>query len=79
MEGPRGEKGDRKPSISSQPKVARFADDADSRSDPTFTCASPGLAVAGPNSLKVVVVIVVVTTNEKKTKIPVPELGPPKN
>ena len=54
MEGPRGEKSDRNPSISSTPNFARVADVRDSRSDPTFTCASPGLAVAGPNSLKLI-------------------------
>ena len=58
MEGPRAEKSDKKTPISTQPNLAAVADDADSRSDPTFTCASPGLAVAGPNSLKLVLLVV---------------------
>ena len=52
LEGPRAEKSDKKIPISTQPRFATFSDDADSRSDPTFTCASPGLAVARRNSLK---------------------------
>ena len=55
LEGPRAEKSDKKTPISTQPKSARVSDDADSRSDPTFTCASPGLAVARPNSLKLTI------------------------
>ena len=51
LEGPRAEKSDKKTPILTQPKVATVSDVPDSRSDPTFTCASPGLAVAGANSI----------------------------
>ena len=46
LEGSRGQDPLSFTPISATPDVARHGDDADCRSDPTFTRASPGLAVA---------------------------------
>ena len=52
LEGPRGQNPYHQASDLDRSDVGRFGDDAACRSDPTFTRASPGLAVATGNSLK---------------------------
>ena len=54
LEGPPAQKGREKWPISTAARFGRECDDAACRSDPTFTRASPGLAVATGNSLKLI-------------------------
>ena len=63
LEGPRGQNPYHQASDLVEGEIRPECDDAACRSDPTFTRASPGLAVATGNSLKLVAMIIVINSN----------------
>ena len=62
LEGPRGQKGREKWPISPAPEFGADGDDAACRSDPTFTRASPGLAVAEQLPQNIIIIIDAIIT-----------------
>ena len=68
LEGPRGQKAREKWPISPTPTLAELGDDAACRSDPTFTRASPGLAVA--EQLPQIIIIITYHSLPAKGRLP---------
>ena len=69
LEGPRGHNPYHQAQDLGDTDVGRFRDNAACRSDPTFTRASPGLAVATGNSLKILTNINLKKCDRKLTQI----------